>query len=134
MNNMPDDQQHSPSRRRRRRRQYTSESTFYTALLSMALTASPVSSSTSDDTKPMSVIGHYGPHRFHDRNGLSRPENIDYTKLTRINYGPFKINGEGSVWGGDANADPQLLVSIIIRSTESELSNVVHSQTIFLHT
>jgi len=57
----------------------------------------------------MKVVGTYGPHLFRGRNGLAKPKNIDYTKLSRINYGPFQTNKHGSIWGTDANLDPQIL-------------------------
>ena len=87
------------------------ESAFFTALLSLSLSSfsRQPSGAAADATTDMKVVGYYGPHRFNGRNGLSKPENIDFTKLTRINYGPFQINEHGSIWGTDINADPQLL-------------------------
>eukprot|EP00581_Thalassiosira_minuscula_P015637 CAMPEP_0183732984 /NCGR_PEP_ID=MMETSP0737-20130205/39863_1 /TAXON_ID=385413 /ORGANISM="Thalassiosira miniscula, Strain CCMP1093" /LENGTH=667 /DNA_ID=CAMNT_0025966143 /DNA_START=20 /DNA_END=2024 /DNA_ORIENTATION=+ len=79
------------------------ESTFITALFSLAH-AAVVADGITDTT----VVGYYGPHRFYGRNGLTKPENMDFTKLTRINYGPFQINEHGSIWGTD-NADSEIL-------------------------
>lgn len=55
------------------------------------------------------VAAYYGPRSYHERNGLSRPDNIDYSKLSRIMYGPFAMNEHGNIWGKDVNADPQIL-------------------------
>mmetsp|Transcript_56406 Transcript_56406/g.119893 ORF Transcript_56406/g.119893 Transcript_56406/m.119893 type:complete len:702 (+) Transcript_56406:36-2141(+) len=95
--------------RRLQSREYR-DSAYFFALLSLALSSSVRQSSVAAEaTADMEVVGYYGPHRFRGRNGLSKPENIDFTKLTRINYGPFQINEHGSIWGTDVNADPKIL-------------------------
>lgn len=126
MNSRMNDRQPSPPSDRRRpwweqtggghhrRRRRSTPSKYFVALLALATSSprSPFSSAyVADDDEPRStkVIGNYGPHRYNARNGLSNPTNIDYTKLTRINYGPFRINENGAIWGSDVNADPQLL-------------------------
>jgi hypothetical protein len=55
------------------------------------------------------LLAYYGPRNYNDMSGLSRPENIDYTKISRVMYGPYRINDAGSIWGTDSNADSQLL-------------------------
>ena len=117
--------------RRRRRQQDYHESTFFSALLSLALSLSLSSPAArhwlaglADAKEVTKVTGYYGAYRLDDRNGLSKPENIDYTKLTRINYGPFQINELGSIWGTDVNSDPQILVSFRLFERNAFLCNV----------
>jgi chitinase len=90
------------------------DSSFFDALISLALVLAPSTTPSGVDgngSPDLKVTGYYGPHspRFRGLHGPAKPENIDYTKLTRINYSSFQINGDGNIWGTDVNADPELL-------------------------
>jgi GH18 family chitinase len=55
------------------------------------------------------IMAYYGPANYNDLAGRTRPPNVDYAKLDRIMYGPYRINSAGSLWGNDANVDSQML-------------------------
>jgi len=72
---------------------------------------STTSSATQEETKPKrkSVVGYYSPQKFYERNGLSRPEYLDFTKLTRVNYASFQADEDGHILGSDSFVDPLVL-------------------------
>ena len=47
----------------------------------------------------------------YDRSKLAKPSNIDFRKVGRINFAFFQCNEMGFIWGTDAWADSNLLVS-----------------------
>ena len=110
-----------PRSRRRRCRQ--PDTSFACALLVAAAAAlatsststiiTPVKADTANDNddepKLNSITVTYGPHLYHARSGLARPPNIDYTKLTQINYYSFQITSGGLIYEADSNNDPILL-------------------------
>lgn len=120
----------------RRRRRQPKDTSFLTTLLSLAVSLSSSSARervappllerevtttiataatvTADESATstftdMKIIGSYGPRKHNKRKGLTSPPSIDYTKLSRINYGPFAINAAGSIWDSDVNAIPTQL-------------------------
>jgi len=60
------------------------------------------------DSTSLKASAYYSPSRYYDRDGLARPEHLDFTKLTRVYYTSFDFNDEGRIWQGDLN-DPQVL-------------------------
>jgi hypothetical protein len=87
----------------RRRRRDNSPVVFSTALLSAALLA--VSSphltprAVANETRHIKATAYYYPKKFYERNGLAKPENIDFTKISRVNYASFQLDERGSIWG-----------------------------------
>eukprot|EP00548_Thalassiothrix_antarctica_P014233 CAMPEP_0194165250 /NCGR_PEP_ID=MMETSP0154-20130528/1225_1 /TAXON_ID=1049557 /ORGANISM="Thalassiothrix antarctica, Strain L6-D1" /LENGTH=700 /DNA_ID=CAMNT_0038875645 /DNA_START=137 /DNA_END=2236 /DNA_ORIENTATION=+ len=63
------------------------------------------SSSKSDKT----VIGYYASWQWYDRGGLAKPSNMDFTKVSRVNFAFFQVDSSGNIWGTDSWADPQIL-------------------------
>jgi len=52
---------------------------------------------------------HLSNHIRYDRNKLAAPHNMDFTKVTRVNFAFFQTNTKGDIWGTDSWADPNLL-------------------------
>lgn len=55
------------------------------------------------------VIGYYASWQWYDRSKLAKPANMDFSKVTRVNYAFFQLDAEGNIWGTDEWADPRLL-------------------------
>ena len=55
------------------------------------------------------VVAYYPSWKWYDRGKLVNPATIDYSKYTIINYAFFKPLNDGSIVGGDAWADKNLL-------------------------
>jgi len=55
------------------------------------------------------VIGYYPNWRYYNREGMVRPENIDFSKYTIINYSFFKPGPNGDLLLSDSYADHMLL-------------------------
>ena len=59
-------------------------------------TDEPTESVTASLTKPPSdpadktIIGYYASWQQYDRNGLAKPENMDFTKVDRVNFAFFR--------------------------------------------
>jgi hypothetical protein len=86
----------------RRRRRDNSPVVFSTALLSAALLAvSPhlTPRAVANETRHIKATAYYYPKKFYERNGLAKPENIDFTKISRVNYASFQLDERGSIWG-----------------------------------
>lgn len=47
--------------------------------------------------------------QWYDRSKLAKPSNMDFKKVTRVNYAFFQLDGYGNIWGTDEWADPRLL-------------------------
>ena len=92
------------------RQQYRSRRRFVVALLSAALTLSLNSETcvVANQTRHIKAIAYYYPDKFYERNGLARPENIDFTKISRVNYASFQLDFDGNIWGTVGNFIPYL--------------------------
>ena len=53
-------------------------------------------------------MAYYVKQRY-DRNKLASPENMDFTKVQRVNYAFFQTNTNGDLWGTDSRGDPNVL-------------------------
>jgi chitinase len=60
-------------------------------------------------TRHIKATAYYYPEKFTERSGLAKPENLDFTKISRVNFASFQLNEGGSIWGTDVNADAQIL-------------------------
>jgi len=47
--------------------------------------------------------------QWYDRSKLAKPANMDFSKVTRVNYAFFQLNEEGNIWGTDEWGDPRVL-------------------------
>ena len=48
------------------------------------------------------IVGYYASWQWYDRNKLAAPENMDFTKVQRVNFAFFQIDTQGNMWGTDA--------------------------------
>jgi len=64
---------------------------------------------TYSQEKCKEVIGYYPAWRMYTRAGATKPENLDYSKYTILNYSFFNMDSLGNLFGGDAWADSVLL-------------------------
>lgn len=55
------------------------------------------------------IIGYYASWQWYDRAKVAKPENMDFSKVTRVNFAFFQLDVEGNIWGTDEWADPRLL-------------------------
>ncbi|KAL3809554.1 hypothetical protein ACHAXA_001828 [Cyclostephanos tholiformis] len=55
------------------------------------------------------IVGYYASWQWYDRSGKAAPENMDFTKLQRVNFAFFQTDITGAVWGTDSWADPIVL-------------------------
>ncbi|KAL7521899.1 hypothetical protein ACHAWX_006594 [Stephanocyclus meneghinianus] len=55
------------------------------------------------------IVGYYASWQWYDRNKLAAPENMDFTKLQRVNYAFFQTDTNGNLWGTDSWGDPNVL-------------------------
>ena len=55
--------------------------------------------STTPPQHKMTATGYYTPSKFYERNGLSRPEHLDFTKLDRVIYSSFRVEEGGTISG-----------------------------------
>eukprot|EP00804_Cyclotella_cryptica_P014807 CCRYP_015026-RF/>CCRYP_015026-RF protein AED:0.11 eAED:0.11 QI:481/0.94/0.95/1/0.78/0.75/20/1173/1223 len=55
------------------------------------------------------IVGYYASWQWYDRNKLAAPENMDFTKLQRVNYAFFQTDTSGNLWGTDSWGDPNVL-------------------------
>lgn len=55
------------------------------------------------------IIGYYASWQWYDRSKLAKPSNMDFKKVTRVNYAFFQSDAEGNIWGTDEWADPRVL-------------------------
>ena len=47
------------------------------------------------------IIGYYASWQWYDRSKLAKPENMDFRKVTRVNFAFFQIDTAGNIWGTD---------------------------------
>jgi uncharacterized membrane protein (DUF2068 family) len=80
------DQQQHPSQWRR-------------ALFSAAMALSHCA--LADQTRQIRIraTAYYHPAKYYERGGLAKPENIDFTKISRVNYASFQLDESGGIWG-----------------------------------
>ncbi len=55
------------------------------------------------------IIGYYASWQWYDRAKLAKPQNMDFSKVQRVNFAFFQTNESGDIWGTDSWADPNLL-------------------------
>lgn len=72
-----------------------------------ATPTTPVPTSTPSNDKI--VTAYYASWQYYDRNGLAKPENLDFSKIDRINFAFFQTDVNGMLWGTDAGIDPIVL-------------------------
>ena len=76
-------------------------------------TASPISVVTPAPTPSQSsnkvVTAYYASWQYYDRNGLAKPENLDFSKIDRVNFAFFQTDTNGMLWGTDYWIDPVVL-------------------------
>ena len=56
------------------------------------------------------IIGYYPSWQWYDRAKLAKPQNMDFSKVQRVNFAFFQTNESGDLWGTDAWADANLLL------------------------
>jgi len=66
-------------------------------------------SQSSAGSHGKTIVGYYASWQWYDRNKKAAPENMDFTKVQRVNFAFFQINELGQMWGTDAWGDPNLL-------------------------
>jgi len=71
-----------------------------------APTPPPTGSSSSGDKQ---VIGYYASWQWYDRSKLAQPLNMDFSKVTIVNFAFFQPDTAGYIFGTDSWADPQVL-------------------------
>lgn len=65
-------------------------------------------SSGSDTSKK--VIGYYANWQWYSNQERPSPQNMQFTKLDRVNFAFFQTNDKGDIWGTDTWADPAILL------------------------
>ena len=86
---------------KQQRRRCKPDTSFALALFRAATAAASVSAQEDP-----AIIATYGPHLYYTQ---ASPSNIDYTKLTRINYSSFNINTYGKIYENNPTIDPLVL-------------------------
>ena len=61
------------------------------------------------ETHQIKATAYYYPSKYYERSGLGKPENIDFTKVNKVNYASFQLDESGNIWGTDSNADAEVL-------------------------
>eukprot|EP00581_Thalassiosira_minuscula_P005354 CAMPEP_0183742588 /NCGR_PEP_ID=MMETSP0737-20130205/64777_1 /TAXON_ID=385413 /ORGANISM="Thalassiosira miniscula, Strain CCMP1093" /LENGTH=1396 /DNA_ID=CAMNT_0025978175 /DNA_START=206 /DNA_END=4396 /DNA_ORIENTATION=- len=76
----------------------------------------PIGLPQSVNNKPSSagshgktIVGYYASWQWYDRQKKAAPENMDFTKVQRVNFAFFQTDTQGNMWGTDSWADPNLL-------------------------
>ena len=69
-----------------------------------AITRRPIGSNINK-----TIIGYYASWQWYDRDYLAKPENMDFSKVDRVNFAFFQTDVHGNLWGTDSWADPQVL-------------------------
>ncbi|CAE7715433.1 chit1, partial [Symbiodinium microadriaticum] len=60
-------------------------------------------------TEGKTVIGYYASWQWYDRAQLAEPQNMDFSKVDRVNYAFFQTDESGNLYGTDSWADPNIL-------------------------
>ena len=79
-----------------------------------------VPSPFSSSSNPKTIIGYYASWQWYDRNKFADPNNIDYSKYTRIHYAFFQPDEAGNLYGTDEWGDPQILWGPYVTTATSE--------------
>lgn len=58
--------------------------------------------------------------QWYDRNKKAAPQNMDFTKVQRVNYAFFQTDTQGNMWGTDAVSN---LVSLFFKPLMCFVSN-----------
>ena len=69
----------------------------------------PAPTRPSGSTSTKEVIGYYASWQWYDRSGLAKPQNLDFSKVTIVNFAFFQTDTNGNLFGTDSWADPQVL-------------------------
>jgi len=81
----------------------------------VAPTNAPPTPTTSKPTRPPSdpsdktIVGYYASWQYYDRSSLAKPENLDFTKVDRVNFAFFQSDTSGNLFGTDSWGDPIVL-------------------------
>jgi GH18 family chitinase len=88
-------------KRTQRRRQAGEGIVFAAALISAALTLSSNSThcALANQNRQIKATAYYYPRKYYERNGWGKPENIDFTKVSKVNYASFQTDEIGNIWG-----------------------------------
>ncbi len=54
---------------------------------------------TAEATPKKTIIGYYASWQWYDREKLASPQNMDFTKYTRVNFAFFQTDVEGNLFG-----------------------------------
>lgn len=55
------------------------------------------------------IVAYYASWQYYDRSSLAKPENLDFTKVDRINFAFFQPDVQGNLFGTDSWGDPLVL-------------------------
>ena len=72
-------------------------------------TSNPVSTPTVTPPSNQVVVGYYQSWQQYDRGGIGLPQNMDFTKLDRVNFAYFQTDISGNIFGTDSFGDPLAL-------------------------
>jgi hypothetical protein len=88
-------------KRTQRRRQAGEGIVFAAALISADLTLSSNTTycALQKKNQKKNATAYYYPRKYYERNGLGKPENIDFTKVSKVNYASFQTDEIGNIWG-----------------------------------
>jgi chitinase len=75
----------------------------------LALLATTLLGLTTAVSPNKTVIGYYASWQWYDRSKLAEPKNMDFSKVTRVNFAFFQTDTNGYLSGTDSWADPQVL-------------------------
>eukprot|EP00554_Chaetoceros_debilis_P007329 CAMPEP_0194076696 /NCGR_PEP_ID=MMETSP0149-20130528/3460_1 /TAXON_ID=122233 /ORGANISM="Chaetoceros debilis, Strain MM31A-1" /LENGTH=1024 /DNA_ID=CAMNT_0038757527 /DNA_START=190 /DNA_END=3264 /DNA_ORIENTATION=+ len=71
------------------------------------VTAQP--SQNSSDNTDKTIIGYYASWQQYPRGGIAKPENMDFSKVDRVNFAFFQTDVNGFIYGTDKWGDPLVL-------------------------
>ena len=60
-------------------------------------------------THDKTIIGYFCSWQWYDRAKLAKPQNMDFSKVQRVNFAFFQTNESGDIFGTDSWADANLL-------------------------
>ena len=80
---------------------YTYNSTSTSSSSSSSQEDEMVQKSAPDSNRQRLLTGSYAVWQWYDRNNLASPGNIDFNKLSRVNYAFFQTDGDGYLFGTD---------------------------------
>ena len=72
-------------------------------------TSNPIASPTVTPPADQIVVGYYQSWQQYDRGGIGLPQNMDFTKLDRVNFAYFQTDMMGNIFGTDSFGDPLAL-------------------------